>query len=168
MHESVERFFSQLHGDYLKPLGYKKHRHTFVRELDGFTERVQFQGSSWNDNESPWRFYVNFGIQFHGLPPQAPDRDLPATHCWTRIDSIIVDAPKESNLTGVDDDLARNIALLLDQASKRIWCGFRAARTLRRGAYTPVVVDMRSSCWGHCPTRRCSGCGPRLRSEPHR
>jgi len=100
MRDKVEQFFSRLDTVHLKPMGYKKQRHTFARDLDGFTERVQFQGSAWNDQEATWRFYVNFGIQFHGLPPRSPDRDLPGPHCWTRIDALVPDAPKDFELTG--------------------------------------------------------------------
>jgi len=137
MQDKVEGFFSRLHAIYLKPSGYKKSRHTFVRERDGFTERIQFQGSSWNSRDSAWRFYVNFGIQFHGLPSRTPDRDLPGTHCWTRIDGLVDGAPKEFDVTGDDDKLARDIAFLLEQASDRVTAEISKLRGRYENAPTP-------------------------------
>jgi hypothetical protein len=120
MQAVVQQFFSRLHTSYLKAKGYKKQRHTFRRDLKGFTEHVQFQGSAWNGGDSRWRFYVNFGVQFHGLPPRDPDRDLPGTHCWTRIESIVPEAPSELTLVGEDDHLASELALHLERASDRV------------------------------------------------
>jgi hypothetical protein len=118
MRDTVKEFFSRLHATHLRPRGYRKERHTFTRELNGFTERIQFQGSAWNSGDSSWRFFVNFGVQFHGLPPRSPDRDLPGTHCWTRIESIVPEAPAEFGLTGDDDLLAANLVVYLERASQ--------------------------------------------------
>jgi hypothetical protein len=85
----VAKFFSELHREHLKNLGYTKTRYTFSRELPEYVERVQFQGSSWNGAGEPWRFYVNVGIQFRDLPRRTPDRDFPNTHAHGRIEEIV-------------------------------------------------------------------------------
>ena len=48
MRDKVDEFFSRLQTVHLKARGYKKQRHTFIRDLQGFTERIQFQGSAWH------------------------------------------------------------------------------------------------------------------------
>ena len=113
-------FFSRLHAAHLRRSGYTKERHTFTRELDGFTERIQFQGSSWNSGDSSFRFYVNFGVQFHDLPARLPDRDFRRTHCWARLESIVPEAPAQFDLSGDDDQLAASIAAYVDRASRRV------------------------------------------------
>lgn len=110
MNDVIEEFFSLFHTGHLKRRGYTKKRRTFSRKLTGFTERIQIQGSVWNAGALPWHFYVhfyvNFGVQFDRLPPRSPDRDLPETHCWTRIDSIVPEAPREFDLLEGDQKLA--------------------------------------------------------------
>ena|SRR5207245_1692844 len=121
MRESVKDFFAALHRVYLKPRAYRKVRHTFSREMDAYTERVQFQGSSWNDSTSPWRFYINFGVEFHNLPPRFPCRDFPNTHCWTRIEGIVPSAPAQYDLPGRRfEDFSAEIAGYLETASQRV------------------------------------------------
>lgn len=137
MREDVENFFSRLQTVRFKPLGYKKQRHTFSRDGSGFTERVQFQGSAWNDRNRPWRFYVNFGIQFHGLAPRNPDRDLPGTHCWARIDHLVPGAPKEFDVIAAVDSLAAQIAALVEQASRRVVEQLDALRECYEAKRTP-------------------------------
>src|SRR5688500_4939575 len=102
MRDLAKNFFSTLHAAHLKRMGYAKERNTFTRKLDGFTERIQFQGSAWNSGDGSWRFYMNFGVQFHGLPARSPERDLPGTHCWARIQSIVPEAPASFDLDGDD------------------------------------------------------------------
>jgi hypothetical protein len=116
----VKDFLSRLHTDYFKARGYRKQGHTFMRDLKGFTERIQFQGSAWNSKDSSWCFYVNFGVQFHVLLPRSLDRDLPGTHCWGRIESIVPEAPAEFELVGEDDRLVRDLAAYLERASERL------------------------------------------------
>lgn len=94
----VKEFFSLLHNTYLKPAGYSKERFTFARDAGAYIERVQFQGSSWNSAGESWRFYINVGLQFKGIPPRYPDRDFPRTHLWERIGNI-VDAPSQFDLS---------------------------------------------------------------------
>ena len=118
MRESVKNFFSVLHQRYLKPNGFKKVRHTFSREHAHYTERFQFQGSAWNDSASPWRFYINVGVEFHNIPARVPSRDFPSTHCWTRIERLLSDAPSEYDLLELNtEQFASHIAGYLESAS---------------------------------------------------
>lgn len=130
MRDSVTQFFSSLHREHLKAQGYKKVRHTFSRALDGFVERIQFQGSDWNDADSPWRFYINFGVEFSDLPPRTPCRDFPATHCWTRIEHIVPDAPKQYDLPDASTAaFAGELAGYLDCASRQVARQIRQIRS---------------------------------------
>ena len=52
-------FVAQVHSDHLKPLGFKKLRHTFVRFHDRYAEYYQIRGSAWSDRIRPWIFYLN-------------------------------------------------------------------------------------------------------------
>jgi hypothetical protein len=88
----VNQFFSDLQKQYLKKLGYKKERHTFYREYPEYIERIQFQGSPWNSADTPWRFYINVGVQFRDLPRRQPDRDFPNTHAHSRIEKVVPDS----------------------------------------------------------------------------
>ncbi len=120
MQDYVREFFSRLHVTHLKGRGYKKVRHTFSRPMDGYAERIQFQGSAWNDSNGPWRFYINFGIEFHDLP-SVERRDFPATHCWTRIEHISADAPSEYDLSVENSaDLASRVAFYLESGSRHV------------------------------------------------
>src|SRR5688572_23714719 len=112
-------FLSALHRVHLRPGGYRKSGHTFSRDRGDFTERIQIQGSSWNDSSGPWRFYLNFGVTFHGAPRRLPDRDFPQTHCWARISRIVPDAPPFHELC--DDAVARavEVADIVRRASER-------------------------------------------------
>ncbi len=116
----ANEFFSQLHTVHLKPMGFRKTRHTFFRAGSEVTECIQFQGSAWNDRDSPWRFYVNFGVLFRDLPPRHPDRDFPRTHCWARIDSLVPGAHRDFDLAGDTDQLASSLAELVEQASRMV------------------------------------------------
>lgn len=118
--EIASKFFSDLHRLHLKAKGYRKQRHTFTRDHPDFTERVQFQGSAWNSSGSPWRFYINFGVQFRSLPPRLPDRDLPGTHCWTRIESLVPEAPAEFELASQHDKLSVDLVRFVEMASQRV------------------------------------------------
>lgn len=118
MQNSVKQFFVEIHASHFRQRGYKKIRHTFHRELDGYIERVQFQGSSWNDANSPWLFYINFGVEFSGLPARSPCRDFPATHCWTRIEALVPRMPPEYRLPEGDvAKFAAKIARCVEKAS---------------------------------------------------
>lgn len=121
MRESAKEFFSRLHQTHLKPHGYKKVRQTFSRSNGGYTERVQFQGSAFNDSSRPCRFYINIGVEFHGIRARVPCRDFPETHCWTRIEAIAKGAPNHYDLPdGSSEKFAAFIAKLVFSASESV------------------------------------------------
>ena len=121
MLDFVEPFFRRLHREHLKPRGYTKVRRTFSRDMQAYIERVQFQGSSWNDANSPWRFYINFGLQFRELQERSPARDFPQTHCWTRIEHLVPDAPQEYDLSEGDSPcLLQQLPAYIELASHRV------------------------------------------------
>lgn len=98
----VVSFFSALQSGVFKPRGYTKLRRTFQKEGEVYALAFQFQGSAWNSAGSPWRFYLNIGIRFSGIPRRQPDRDFPTIHSWTRVGRTITewaephyDVPKE-------------------------------------------------------------------------
>jgi hypothetical protein len=84
-----DRFFSLLHAEHLKPRGYRKVRHTFSRQFAGYGGHYQLQGSEWNDEAGDWRFYINCGISFDGIPRREPDRDFPHVHAWARAPHLV-------------------------------------------------------------------------------
>jgi hypothetical protein len=86
---SRDHFISVLHAMHLKPRGFKKVRHTFSKKFDCYGEHFQLQGSAWNDEASDWRFYVNCGISFAGVPRREPDRDFPRVHAWARAPHLV-------------------------------------------------------------------------------
>jgi hypothetical protein len=120
MRDSVKAFFARLHQQHLKGLGYTKVRHTFSRKMDRYTERIQFQGSSWNSATEPWRFYINVGVEFDGLPTSS-NKGFPGTHCWARISSFASKAPEQYDLVDTAIDLfADEIAGYLQAASQEL------------------------------------------------
>jgi hypothetical protein len=107
--------------------------------MGSYTERIQFQGSAWNDSNLPWRFYINIGVEFHDLPPHPPRRDFPATHCWTRIEEITPDADAEYDLPqAVPPDFAAGIADLLRRASEHVARTSQQIRTAYESKSHPV------------------------------
>ena len=102
------------------PRGYKKVRHTFSRDVGTHTERIQFQGSAFNHSSRPWRFYINFGVEFHDLPA-IERRDFPGTHWVTRIETIVLDLPNHFDLFEQGaDDFADKIATYLEIGSRNV------------------------------------------------
>jgi hypothetical protein len=83
MQKWVSNFFSELHRNHLKQLGFKKVRHTFSRDAGDYGERINFQGSAWNFSNEPWDFYINVGMEFKDLPAREYWTLLPHTH-WSR------------------------------------------------------------------------------------
>jgi hypothetical protein len=120
MDDAVKGFFGMLHEQYLKPRGYRKTGHNFHRVADGYTERIQFQGSAWNSTNGPWRFYANIGVEFQGLRVPT-NRGFPRTHCWTRLKGIVARAPDYFDFqpSGAEP-LACRLAKLLESASDTI------------------------------------------------
>lgn len=136
---SRDQFFSMLHSGYLKPRGFKKVRHTFSRELGGFGEHYQLQGSSWNDEATDWRFYINCGISFRGIPRREPDRDFPHVHAWARAPHLVPFA-----LPHYDVSAANSTSLVADVVAVIDECGRYFER---RHAYLAAAYDRRDFKW---------------------
>jgi hypothetical protein len=92
----VSSFMSRFHREHMKPRGYAKQRHVFSRPLDGYVERVRLQGSRWNHDERPWRFTVEIGVAFDGLP--SADLGFPGTHLHALLEEIVPDASGDYSL----------------------------------------------------------------------
>ena len=98
MRPLISRFFTELHKTTMKPLGFRKERHRFVRENGDRTEIVDFQGSSWNSREGPWRFYINIAIGFHDVPHKAGKGLWSCAHACGRIGALVKDASPHFDL----------------------------------------------------------------------
>jgi hypothetical protein len=85
----VTAFFAELHSDVFKTRGYTKLRRTFQKEEELYAMAFQFQGSDWNSASTPWRFYLNAGLRFTGIPRRTPDRDFPTIHSWIRVGTTL-------------------------------------------------------------------------------
>jgi hypothetical protein len=106
----ADKFFSDLHRQYLKPRGYRKVRHNFSRAMDGYVEHFGFQGSAYNDAAGAWRFYINVGVEF----PELPRGNV-------RIADVVPGAPSDFDLPASGHDaLADRIAELVLRASESI------------------------------------------------
>jgi hypothetical protein len=90
-----ESLLSELHAELLKPLGFRKTGHTISRGMQGYDERFNFQGSSWNSSGLRWRFYLNCGIEFTDLPPERQWSYFPHTHWAGRAGQLVPTAPSE-------------------------------------------------------------------------
>lgn len=141
MRDSVKEFFAALHKEHLQKRGFKKVRLTYSRSMGDYTERVQIQGSSWNDSRTNWRFYINFGIEFRGLKPRSPCRDFPGTHCWARLASIVHRVQSECELpkTGLKE-FARLIADQIDRASQLVARRIGLLRAAYLGKSSPLLA----------------------------
>jgi hypothetical protein len=62
-----DKFAREFFASRLKRLNFRKASHTFSREQPGYTELYEIQGSSWNSDGEPWRFYVNVRVRFSEL-----------------------------------------------------------------------------------------------------
>ena len=114
-----DQFFSALHTVHLKPRGYRKVRHTFSRQRDRYAEHFQFQGSSWNDEKSDWRFYLNCGISFDDLPRRSPDMDFPRTHASARAPHLVPAALPHYDISASDPTcLVPDIVAIVDACSE--------------------------------------------------
>jgi hypothetical protein len=115
---SRDQFFSLLHSAHLKPRGFKKVRHTFSKEFDSYGEHYQIQGSAWNDEASDWRFYINCGISFAGVPRREPDRDFPRIHAWARAPHLVQFALPHYDVSSHDPtSLLVDVVAVIDECS---------------------------------------------------
>jgi len=122
MQKWVSDFFSELHRNHLKQLGFKKVRHTFSRDAGDYWERINFQGSAWNNSNEPWDFYINVGIEFKDLPERVYWSLLPHTHWSRRIRDIVENAQGSYEIAPNKNELelAEQIAAHIQKASEII------------------------------------------------
>jgi hypothetical protein len=119
LREIVTRFFSDLHRTALKQVGFKKEKHRFNREIEGRTEIIDFQGSNWNSKGEAWRFYINVGVGFNGIPTCGKSLWRHA-HAVGRIGAIIPNAPTHFDLDEKSyPHLIKAIPVMLDEALDR-------------------------------------------------
>jgi hypothetical protein len=112
-----ESFLSELHAEHLKPLGFRKTGHTISRAMQGYHERFNFQGSSWNSSGVKWRFYLNCGVEFTDLPSERQWSYFPHTHWAGRAEQLVPTAPLEWDYGPATDPMALKAqlhALVLD------------------------------------------------------
>jgi len=121
MQKWVSDFFSELHRNHLKQLGFKKVRHTFSRDMGEYWERINFQGSAWNFSNEPWMFYINVGIEFKDLP-EGSSILFSHTHWKRRIEEIIEKADDTYQITpgNNEDELGAQLATYIQTASQII------------------------------------------------
>jgi hypothetical protein len=118
----LAELLSELHRESLKPAGFRKERSTFSRDRRAYTERFNFQGSSW----SSWvetLFYLNVGVEFAEFGPA--DRDwvyFKRTHWACRIDELVPGAPDDWRCGEATDRAAlkAQLAELVTRASEQI------------------------------------------------
>jgi hypothetical protein len=137
--KSRDQFLSTLHSAHLRPRGFKKSSHTFSRESAGYGEHYQIQGSSWNDEAGDWRFYINCGISFAGIPRREPDRDFPRVHAWARAPHLVHFALPHYDVSS-DEPLSRvaDVVAVIDECSRYF---------ARRHAYLAEAYARRDFKW---------------------
>lgn len=123
-----------LHHEHLKPRGFKKARHTFVRDGGEYAEHYQVQGSAWNDSREPWICYLNCGISFRGLLRRTPDADCPRTHAFSRAGLFVPTARAQYEVTRVElssmaSELADVTRSVRTTSSVATWCFVKPTRT---------------------------------------
>jgi hypothetical protein len=136
---------SELHREFLKPLGFKKHRHTLSRDRETYVERFNFQGSASSSSQEK-RFYLNVGIEFSDLEPGTRNWVyFPNTHWAVRVRELVDGAPEHWDCDESTDcgDLKRQLAQLIAKASESLAnCAgeFRAIHTARVAGRSPTEV----------------------------
>lgn len=119
MNPIITDFMRALHEDHMKPHGYTKRRFVYSRAMEGYVERVRLKGSPWNDPERPWRFAVDFGIEFDGLSVE--DAEFPNTHAFAGLEEIVADASGDYALRHrLSGDLASRLMDRLDPGRQAV------------------------------------------------
>lgn len=119
----LDEFLSELHKEHLKKLGFKKVRRTFSRDMGGYWERFNFQGSSCNYSDvEDWRFYINLGVEFKDLTPRRNWSLFPPTHWSERIRQVVKSAPEYVvyNKTTNKEELAEKLEAYILEASRKM------------------------------------------------
>lgn len=122
MRETVQRFLSKLHKETMKPLGFKKQRFTFVRQLPERVEYINFQGSAWNQQKT-WVFYINIAVEFSELASYREQSGawFKRAHAWGRSDGIVPHTPKQFELDDSTYDVVfSSISTLIPKALEAI------------------------------------------------
>lgn len=148
MPDVTATLLTQLHRAHLKQRGYGKARHTFERRVGSYTERFNFQGSSWSSTDEK-RFYINVGIAF----PEYPD-DLASSGYFTgnhwacRVESLVDGAPQHWDVSPAADLqlLATQLASLIERASAEL--------SSRAGACRQTYLSWRASRLASSPAGR--------------
>jgi hypothetical protein len=137
------------------------------RLMKGFTERVQFQGSAWNGGDSAWRFYVNFGVQFHGLPPRSRTAICLAPTAGHESTESFRKRPRSSTSSERMISWRRTLLFTLSgqvnvSLKKSVSCASGTRRCLYRLCRWDEDVD--DAC--RSPTRRCGWAGALIAAGP--
>ncbi len=112
---------------------------------------MDFQGSSWNSREGPWRFYINIAVSFHDVPHKAGKGLWSCAHACGRIEDLVKGACPHFDLDDksystlmhtIPELIAAALAALppiLPRAHERARQGFlfRRCRCQARGTMTP-------------------------------
>ena len=91
-------FASRLHELFMKPDGFRRKGRSFFRGHADYMEYYQLQGSAWNSPDRPWRFYVNCGVGFPGLPIHGVGTGVSGVHAATRLTVFVREAPPQYDL----------------------------------------------------------------------
>ena len=117
----LPNFLSEFHRSRLKPLGFKKDRRTFSRDMGSYWERFNFQGDEFN-GVAGWRFYLNVGVEFKDLAPRKYWSGFPHTHWTTRAEILVPGSPKEWEYDADTEKfvLAYTLRQVMTQASQAV------------------------------------------------
>ena len=134
----LAELLSELYRESLKSIGFRKEGSTFSRDYGAYTERFNFQGSSW----SSWAetlFYLNVGVEFAEFGPAEQDWVyFKRTHWAARIDELLPGSPDDWRC-GDTTDRAALKAQLVELVSRA--CEWIAARLPElRAAYLARIA----------------------------
>ena len=99
----------------LEAVWFPKEGRTVSRDCGSYWERINFQGSAWNDANSG-RFYINVGIEFKDLAPRKLWSLMPHTHWADRLERIVKEAPSQwgydsqTDRAGMKTQMGRHLA----------------------------------------------------------
>jgi hypothetical protein len=142
-----DAFASDLHAQFLKPLGFRKSARYFSRQCDGYgqcdgnVEAYQPEGSGWNAGEEPWLFHLTVRVRFDDVPPVDAAHPL-AYHAAGRIERLIPSAPRTFELRSENRvallSTVRDIIVMASDALAPRLPAARARAGLRRFSPLPV------------------------------
>jgi hypothetical protein len=116
----LPNFLSEFHRSQLKPLGFKKERRTFWRDMGAYRECFNFQDDEFN-GVAGWRFYLNVGVEFG---------DLPAREHWSGFPHTLTETiVLACTLRQVTTEASRAVAGEIDQIRERVLAESRKGRS---------------------------------------